>query len=192
MRCKYCDAQLTDELNKCHVCGNMTAKGEGQVRGAELYADLPNLPMRWFAFLINFLLFAFALIIAVYGTALVMGETYNTFGSVHSEIIYEENPYMQYLDIVIGCGMLACSLLYLVARFRLAGFCKGSPHLMCFTLVLTSALSVLRLAGMYVILPEELFVTMNVTYTIGTFAFFVIYVLLNTAYFKKRMPYFTR
>jgi len=63
---------------------------------------------------------------------------------------------------------------------------------MCFTLVLTSALSVLRLAGMYVILPEELFVTMNVTYTIGTFAFFVIYVLLNTAYFKKRMPYFTR
>lgn len=192
MHCKYCGAQLSDSVNVCPNCGTVGVKNKRYSHRVGLYEDLPDLPMRWFAFLLNFLLFAFSAIFAIYGIMLLLGETYSIFGGISSVMIYESNPSMQRLDIAIGCAMLVCSLLYLVVRFRLAGFCKGSPHLMCFTLVLTSALSILRLVGMYVILPQELFVTMNVTYTIGAFAFFVIYVLLNTAYFKKRMPYFTR
>lgn len=192
MQCKNCGSHMTDGAWICPACSYDHSKTARRSHRAGLYADLPVLPMRWFAFLINFLLFIFSVICAVMGIVLLFGGAYEVYIGFSAEIIYETCPSMQHLDIAIGCGMLVCSLLYLLARFRLAGFCKGAPHLFCTTLILSAALCVARLIGMYSLLPEEFLSSAEVTHTITAFAPTAVLLVLNTVYFKKRIPYFSR
>jgi len=112
MFCTKCGSQLADGQTVCGACGFDPA-AVSSVRPA------PNLPMKWYKFLIYFMLFLSAL---TYGLQTVR----HFFLSEHAAY-YKSIPMFLVFDIVLGIWALATAVLSLTSRFSLAGFKKNGP-----------------------------------------------------------------
>jgi len=146
----------------------------------------PPLPMKWFHFQIYFALFAGALLnlgqAILYFTGMIYGPD--------ADLIYDVFSDLPTLDMCLGVCLLVVVFLQILARFRLAGYCKNGPSLLYAvygTVILTNIVYAVCLYGM---IPEEAQKYMDFTSSFTGIAMNCLMLSLNMTYFKKRAHLF--
>lgn len=147
--CSRCGSRLSYGSNICNVCGpkaeNRQIKTEVQEQEPSPASSEPYIPspeyamylsgqkMKWYKFLIYFLLFASAFLNLVSGVGLLTGSIYatQTDGLVTSELVYATyGSGMMVLDKIYGIYTIGIAVLAVVTRFRLSGYKTNAPLFM--------------------------------------------------------------
>lgn len=136
MFCKYCGGALPDTAKFCKHCGAALSEPSVQVGagsadrapvtpGTSAYGTLPvaEPSMGWFKFIINFQLFASALLNVVSAIPFITGSQYN--GA--ADIVYATWPGVRYIDLFYVIASFAIAAYAIFVRFQLAGFRQKAP-----------------------------------------------------------------
>lgn len=152
--------------------------------------------MKWFYFLIYFLLWLRMLSLAVSGIYYLTRVYNNTF-ILFAKPLYTRFPLLQSMDLIIGIVNIIIALLYLVIRFRLAKFKKGAATMYIkveYTILFLTVLSstCLDIINVFALEPAMrpdhiiLFLISELASLVLTFALNFIIYKLEKIYFKKR------
>lgn len=85
--------------------------------------------MKWFKFLIYFVLWANAIINIIMGVTYLNGSIYGLSGGETAEV-YEVFPKLEGIDKLYGVGLLCLSVYALITRFSLARYKSFAPLLL--------------------------------------------------------------
>lgn len=111
---------------------------------SEVFLRQP-LPMNWFKFLVNFSLWAGAILNAALAVLHLTGTVYDLEGGKGmSAAVYAEYPSMRTLDVTFAIVTLALAAFTVYTRFRLARFRKNGPLLLLILYIALCAASVLN------------------------------------------------
>ena len=88
--------------------------------------------MKWFKFLIYFLLFFFALINLGNAAMLFTGFHYERNQEGARDLVYSVFPKLKTIDIVFGVLFIIMAVFVIFVRFRLAGYKENGPRLLYF------------------------------------------------------------
>lgn len=160
---------------------------------------IPGLGMNWFKFIIYFQLFAAALGNLILGIVMLTGNQYNTeYGNI-SEIMYLMFPSLKTLDIFVGICMILLAAGCIFARMRLAGFYANGPKLYLCVLAASIAVNLIYIVAFFVIFGDVIqglgldgAALEIVSQFVGMMIGYVILVIVNSIYFKKRAQLFTK
>lgn len=142
--CSRCGSRLSYGSNICSVCGPRDeaeliktevqepspVSSEPFISSPENAMYLSGQKMKWYKFLIYFLLFASAFLNLVNGMGLLTGQIYasQTDGRVTSELVYATyGSGMMVLDQIYGIYTIGIAVLAIVTRFRLSGYKTNAP-----------------------------------------------------------------
>ena len=204
--CTKCGTQMADGTAFCPSCG--TAQSPQQpVYQQPVYQQPPyqqppyqqppyqqpvyqqpwqaEAPMKWYKFLIYFLLFASAVLNAITGVQMITGSMYG--GS--AEMVYVYFDGLQVLDVVMGLAVFGMVALAIFARFRLAGFYRNGPMLLVATYGANLVFYLIYMIGLVCILPTELVGELAPTF-VGSMVGSIVMVIVNKIYFDKRKHLF--
>lgn len=109
---------------------------------------VPERSMKWHKFLVNFALWAAAVLSAVSGAQLLTGSHYGD--SAMTEQVYRTFGSLKSADTVFGILQIALAVLLIYTRFQLAGFKKGAPN----KLTLAYALNLVVFLGYAVVVSN--------------------------------------
>ena len=176
MNCKKCGSPLGDSTS-CPVCGTDNKETNDFVN-IEDGAQAPAHPMKWYKFLIYFLLFASAAINVIGAITYFAGTHYDD----KANLVYAVFPEMKTYDIMMGVCSLAIAAIAIWARFDLAGYKKRSKIMISVLYVSNAVIPLLYaiLAGSAI--NQNLVDTSVISSVIGSLAM----VALNWVYFTKR------
>ncbi len=147
--------------------------------------------MKWFHFLIYFLLWFNAFGFVASGVLQLSGYGYELLGTSAKEI-YAAFPLMEKIDLIYGVSLIVLALHCLITRSRLAKFKKRAPGWLYTYYFLDVLLSYAYMIGnqlaMNIGITEILIASASdlIGITIG----FVIALVINKTYFKKRKHLF--
>lgn len=182
MNCKNCGAFLGDATH-CPVCGAENKESKTFVNTEQTPVEpmpslAPSYPMKWYKFLIYFLLFASAVINAISAFSYFTGSVYGSDAS----LVYRVFPEMKTYDIMMGILSLAIAALAIIARFDLAGYKRRAKIMVCALYAANAVVPII-----YVVLASSV-VNQNLLEpsVIGSVFGSVVMVVLNWIYFTKR------
>lgn len=148
--------------------------------------------LKWFHFLIYFVLWLNAIVFALNGIMQLTGASYEILG-IAAEDMYATYPTLKTVDLVFGVSYLVFALFCIITRSRLAHFKKGAPSMLIAFYVLSALITIgSTVAGGVAMRLEpqdllNLFIEENfLSSIIGT----VIAILINKVYFGKRAHMF--
>ena len=192
MICNKCGRQLEGKYTFCPYCGaamtNNKIQTELQTTIRKVYPNNPlNDPrgMKWFRFIINFWIFAYALGLLMDGILITTGLYYQG-GAAN---VYNQFGNFKALDMIFGLIFIALSVASIFVRQKLAKFCVNGPKL--FVLLLAAGFVTELL---YIIITSELttgallFLLSSRT-AISLTAEFA-FLIINDHYLKKRVDLF--
>ncbi len=192
MFCRYCGAEISENAKFCVSCGSPV---EAQPVQATYVGDdglvQPAPKMKWFKFVINFSLWAGAILNFLNGIMTMTGMQYEAAEIGPAEEVYELFDGLKTVDVLYGALMIVLAVYMIITRFRLAGYYKNGPAMFISTYAIAlvinivymfSAMSVLD-AGINDISTSDLWVNMVMQ---------LVMIVLNIIYFKKRKHLFTR
>ena len=122
MICPSCGKPIPDQSKFCPSCGATVQGAPGQQPVP--YNPQPNLPMKWFKFVIWVQLFLAALYALSNAVRFLTG---TTFGN-KTDLYYEMLNGLRATDIVFGLMYVGIIVLAIYVRQQLAGFKKGAPE----------------------------------------------------------------
>lgn len=149
MFCKNCGAAIEEGQTSCPVCGTaVPSESERSVSAQYAYPPATALPMKWYKFLINFMLFFSAALNAIDGVQFIIGDQYYKDGPIDvAKAIYSQFGALKTVDVVAGIVLIAFALFTLYTRSRLAGYCKNGPKMLLLLYILGFAYTVLYAAA---------------------------------------------
>lgn len=155
MFCKNCGAAIEEGQTSCPVCGTaVPSESERSVSAQYAYPPATALPMKWYKFLINFMLFFSAALNAISGVQLIIGDQYRDGNVDMSGLVYSQFGALKTVDVVAGIVLIAFALFTLYTRSRLAGYCKNGPKMLLLMYILGFAYTVLYVAAVYITLAS--------------------------------------
>lgn len=98
------------------------------------------------------------------------------------------NPMIQPLFMVVGAALILVSLYQFFMRGRLKRLRKGSPTLLTISYILVAIVNLASIIGPVVIAPD-LF-TLDSTEVTSTITSAIVWIVVNTSYYKKRADMF--
>ncbi len=152
---------------------------------------LAPIGMKWFKFLIYFLLFAMAIINISDGVSIMNGEHYTVDGVNVSEAVYEKYSGLQTIDVIYGVACIAFGAFQIFIRFQLAKYKTNAPVLFMYSyIVLAVIMAIYNFAVMGVVPSEVVSHGELVGRAVGGFVGAGIMFWLNKIYFDKRKHLF--
>lgn len=182
MFCNHCGTTFDDQMQFCPTCGTP----------ARIYNTTPaqptqpDMPMKWFKFLIYFSLFASAVLNAISGFRFVSGTIYGE----SSGQIYSVFSNLKILDMIIGVVSIAFAGLAIYTRVRLAGFFANGPKLVCITYAAGAIINIVYIVGILTILPSYATEYIDFSSNITNIVVSILMVGANYVYFNKRSHLF--
>ena len=143
MFCKNCGTELTDGATFCQNCGTQVEAEIQQNPAPTSIPAQPELPMGWFKFIINFSLFAAAVLNVLNAVTYLAGTQYEG----EAEFVWAFFPDLKSLDIFMGIAVLVLAAYAIITRFQLAKFRKIGPPLLILMPFLTIVIQVIYAAG---------------------------------------------
>ena len=216
MFCSKCGNQVADDAAFCDKCGarlnaqpHQPPRAPAHPQGAQYqyqppqrqsYGSAPQAPyglapigMKWFKFLIYFLLFATAIINAFNGISIINGGHYTVDGVNVSEAVYAEYSALQMIDVLYGLALIATGGFQIYIRFQLAAFKKNAPILFMYLyIVLAVIMAVYCFAVMGVVPYTVVSHSVLMGQAIGGFVGAGVMFWLNKIYFDKRSHLFVK
>lgn len=151
------------------------------------YTHQPEMPMKWYKFLIYVTLVLTCISNIFIGVQTIMGYQYIYDGVDMSEQVYAQYGGMQIVDIVYGLALVAMGVLAFIVRQKLAHYRKDGPKSLLILYGVSFALSVVYLIVVTLITGINLLDVSLVTNLIVT----IVMMIVNKIYFDKRMHLFT-
>ena len=188
--CNSCGAKLTEGVKYCPNCGAAIQPPPVAVPAAPITPtkqDPPkkiqhteDRPMKWFMFLVYFLLIVGPLFRVISGVRAMSGNAY-----ANADQIYLAFPMLRDLDILMGIlSIVEAAALLFVRHWMVKGLKIGVKWYLIICIASTSATLLYTLIGSAII---KTLVTQNL-FTVG---FNIIYIILNKIYFDKRAEMFS-
>ncbi len=199
MFCKNCGAAIEEGQTSCPVCGTaVPSESERAVSVQYAYPPATALPMKWYKFLINFMLFFSAALNAISGIRVIIGDQYYKNGPIDvAKAVYSQFGALKTVDVVYGIVLIAFALFTLYTRSRLAGYCKNGPKMLLLMYILNFAFAVLYTAAVYITLasygfsPRLLdFLTTAGATLLTTAVTSGVMIVINLEYFRNRKHLF--
>lgn len=150
----------------------------------------PALPMKWYKFLIYFVLFASAVVNAIAGFSYITGGQYGDY----KELVYKVFPALKGVDVIYGLAALAIAALAIYTRMRLAGYYKNGPQLLNTLYIAAISVSLVYLIIVTIVINSS----QNITEfeapssSYASIAVSAAILIANSTYFKKRAHLFTK
>ena len=181
--CSRCGAKLREDAKYCQNCGAAVQPSPVDVPAAPITTLKQNppkkiqhtedRPMKWFMFLVYFLLIVGPFFLALYGVFAMCGAA------------YAELPILRDLNILIGILYIAKAVALLFARhWMVKGLKKGVKWYLIICIASTAAALLYTLIGSVI---SKTLATQNLI-VIGVD---IIYFILNKIYFDKRAEMFS-
>lgn len=198
MFCKNCGAAIEEGQTSCPVCGTaVPSESERAATVQYAYPPATALPMKWYKFLINFMLFFSAALNAISGVQLIIGDQYRDGNVDMSGLVYSQFGALKTVDVVAGIVLIAFALFTLYVRSRLAGYCKNGPKMLLLMYILGFAYTVLYVAAVDITLASygvslsivDFLLTDGVTLLTTAVADGVM-IVINLEYFRNRKHLF--
>ncbi len=171
MFCPKCGHSIDSSAQFCQNCGAPVAAPAGNP------FQQPQMPMKWYKFLIYFALWAGGILNIINGIM--------TF--------FQKSLYIEFaiINFVYSIALIALGAFSIYTRYRLAGFYKNGPQLLLYVYIANAALTVAYSALAYIATPLAPIITdmVSITATVITSA---VMVGLNNVYFQKRSHLFTK
>lgn len=147
----------------------------------------PSLPMGWYKFLINFAIFAGAVLNLVYGIQLLTGAHY---GDGAADYVYAAFPDLKTVDMLTGFATLALAGFGVYVRSRLAGYYADGPKKLNLLYLGSLIVSVVYLFAAFSVLPDGIGESVDFSSYYVSVAISIAMVCANTTYFKNREDMF--
>ncbi len=144
--------------------------------------------MKWFHFLIYFLLFAGAVIDVLYGVTVLTGAQYTSEdGKNIADKVYFVFKNLKGYDIVYGIELIALGAFRIFTRFSLASYKENAPKYLTATYIASAAITAFYNFAVMGMLPKEAYSLSEVLIKVGIIvAISAVMVILNKIYFGKR------
>lgn len=178
MFCPHC-GQDAGNAAYCPHCGNTVAATPA---APTLEETKPEMPMKWFKFLIYFGLWVGALSNLGNGLGLLTGSVYDGMAAY----VYTIYSSLHSVDLIFGFAFLAVAAFTIVVRFKLAGFKKDGPTLLYTIYVINVVVGLAYALTVSSIIGEPAVDSSFIGSLIGS----VTAVIVNMVYFKKRAHLF--
>ncbi len=176
----------------CSKCGEFIPEGSRYCPNCGTDSQQPQLPMKWFKFLIYFLMFANALLFLSQAASFFTGSQYGDSAAS----VYHFFSGLKAVDMVMGVLYLGAAAYSIYTRFMLSGYKRIGPKCMYAYYavnvglqVLYTALACIVFAGVNANLATEL-LTENLPTLLGSVVGCVLGIALNRTYFNKRAHLF--
>lgn len=146
--------------------------------------------MKWYKFLIYFLLFASALANLASGISNITGGIYasQSAGEVTADMVYSTfGSALKAADVILGIATIAIAVFTIYTRFRLAKYKANAPMCICIFYVANAALSLIYKVAATIITGENM--VLNVSGIVSIIVTVVV-VFLNHVYFSIRRELF--
>jgi len=173
--CHNCGCSMSSMQTSCSNCG---ARLIIQDEAAEY-------SLKWYKFLVYFLLFASAFLNAVSAIASFTGITYEIYG-VSADLVYGSFPGMKLVDVLFGVATIGMAIMALITRHALEWNKRKGPRLLCAFYVLPGVLNVLYTVAVSAVTK----VTMYNGYMVLVLVGGIVMAIINYIYFKKRKNMF--
>ena len=176
MYCQKCGKQLDYEgQSVCPWCG-----ADASERDAYSYSA-PDMPMKWYKFLIYFALWAGMVMNAVYGVQYLTGMIYEG----NAEWVYLVYPELQAYDMIYAVALLGLAVFGFITRKKLAEYRADAPQFLKILYIASAAVGLI-----YIVLLSTVVGGIDMTSAISSLITSVIMVVANHTYFEKRSHLF--
>ncbi len=191
MKCLQCGAYFEDHLASCPFCGAPAPRQQGfapmggfgtfgNPGGAPMYYR----PMKWYKFLIYFLLF-----FSAFSNCLSAVEYFTGWGyEGGASLVYSTFPMLRVLDIIAGVCALSLAVLAIVTRFSLARMKRSGPKLVLVLYAAGGLFTLLYSFGVMAIIGS--FDPFEVASQIVSAGLSALIVWANFVYFRNRRDLF--
>lgn len=173
--CHNCGCSMSSMQTSCSNCG---ARLIIQDEAAEY-------SLKWYKFLVYFLLFASAFLNAVSAIASFTGITYEIYG-VSADLVYGAFPGMKLVDVLFGVATIGMAIMALITRHALEWNKRKGPRLLCALYVLPGVLNVLYTVAVSAITKVNMYDGYMILVLVGG----IVMAIINYIYFKKRKDMF--
>lgn len=184
MICPYCSSENQESVNVCNQCGASLNDTVQSISAPNNSIQNVELPMKWYKFLIYFLMFANAVSRFADGILCLIGID---GGSVF-EVLFEGCMFTgkyRAIDIVYGIVCIVMSGVIFYVRNKLAKFKEGAPRLYIIYDIISAVFSfTYNLLIMFILENAE--TSSIIGDVIGAIVGESLYVYFNVVYFKKR------
>lgn len=175
--CTKCGSQMSEGQTVCPACGAAQGASGSQ----------PDMPMKWYKFLIYFALFAGAVINGIQGILLVTGKYYDVIaGNGASALVYMFYGSLRFIDIIFGLALIGVAVIAVMTRQKLAGYSADGPKMLMTYYVLSTAVSVVY-ALLASIVTGQNFFSGSVLLSL---VISIVMIFINKVYFEKRAHLF--
>jgi hypothetical protein len=207
MFCSKCGNQVADGAAFCDKCGaqlnaqppqapqqpqydpNQFAQAPEQPYGFAPQA--PALTMKWYKFLIYFLLFAVAVLNVIGGINALTGANYTVSGENVSKLVYALYPSLKTVDIIYGIACILLGIYQVSIRFQLAKYKTNAPKALFGMYVANAIIVAIYSFSVLGIVPTEVVSHSELTgQAIGAIIGAGVMIWLNKIYFDKRKHLF--
>ena len=192
MFCPKCGGQVADTNSFCTHCGaSLTSQASQASQASQTTLAQPGestLSMGWHKFLINFALWAGAVLNAINAFQMLSGSQYGTDGE--AELVYAMFKDLKTLDMGCGILLLALAIFGIYTRFQLSGFKKKGPTMLTVLYAGVFIFDLVYIIGCTSILPAYVMEYVDFTSVYGAMAGSFAIMCVNISYFKKRAHLF--
>ena len=194
MFCQNCGDQIEVGKKFCSNCGAPVA---GQNHQQQSYQQPQpsyqppvslekELPMKWYKFLIYFVLFASAILNLASGIQFLNGTAYGG----EAELLYDAFDGLRGLDMLIGVVMILMAVFSVYTRFRLSKFCKDGPVMLMILYAVGAITLILYMVGLYAVLPDVFHEALDSSSIASSTCMSIAMIFANKKYFDKRKHLF--
>ena len=209
MFCPYCGSRVKDNHSFCFNCGKQMdigfeAGSEPQPIAVKPYQSnvitvqndyrewnererAKNLPKEWFKFLVNFALFADAVICIIQAIIFIMGSVYGK----DKAAVYRVFPNLKVVNICVGVLLILLAAYCIIVRFRLAGFYRSGPPMLILLYIASFSLVITHMLLIHFITEYSIVdIAKNNIFSLLSIIESVILCVVNLVYFKRRKAMF--
>ena len=149
----------------------------------------PALTMKWYKFLIYFLLFAMGILNALGGIMALTGSQYGS--ALEAKLVSAFFSDLKTIDIIYGIACIALGAFQIYTRFQLAGYKKNAPNCVIAMYIATAAITAIYSFSVVAIVPDEIVAHSElIGRGIGSIIGAGVVGYLNKIYFDKRKHLF--
>lgn len=198
MLCPECGKELPDNDAVCIDCSAKSDDTDFSQMQTYAYTQhdipmpsaqslKPDLPMKWYKFLIYFSLFVVAASYLLAGIMNFTGNSFLLFG-FDSETLYSTNDGLRILDIGYGIVYIAMIPFVMYVRSSLSDFKKGAPDIFYICSAADCVITVSYIVFSQIITEDS--ILQEAGEIVGDILGKITYIALNINYFNKRKHLF--
>lgn len=202
MFCSSCGTKLPDDSNQCFVCGayinshqysqptyKQNNSYDNQYEMRHEYIQQYNQPMgmKWYKFIIYFMLFVTAIGNFIGGFIIMGGGHYvDDYGRNFSEQIYRLFGGLKFVDFLMGVICICIGVYALIVRAKLAEFRTNAPKMFLYLYGIDIITNLLYTFMVTMVTPLTIMEVLEVESLIGS----IVMIVVNKIYFENRAHLF--